>query len=135
MVSKVLLAVGIVGICSSYSTSAFAVNSLRLPPRLNSVTTHRASGAVSLRASIYDAIERKLTEGLKPTKLQIVDNSHQHAGMTHSSANHVCSTNRVLKVAQDTRGSPDGRAKRISRSSSSAKHLQVTIDANWVREK
>ena len=29
---------------------------------------------------IYDAIERKLTDSLKPTKLKIVDNSHQHAG-------------------------------------------------------
>jgi stress-induced morphogen len=43
----------------------------------------RSCGAIQLRASarpIYDAIERKLTEGLKPSQLRIVDNSHQHAG-------------------------------------------------------
>ena len=29
---------------------------------------------------MYNKIEEKLTAGLKPTKLLIVDNSHQHAG-------------------------------------------------------
>jgi hypothetical protein len=40
-----------------------------------------SGGVTGLKAqSMYDKIEEKLTAGLKPTKLSIVDNSHQHAG-------------------------------------------------------
>eukprot|EP00293_Proteomonas_sulcata_P001702 CAMPEP_0184321616 /NCGR_PEP_ID=MMETSP1049-20130417/120135_1 /TAXON_ID=77928 /ORGANISM="Proteomonas sulcata, Strain CCMP704" /LENGTH=164 /DNA_ID=CAMNT_0026642475 /DNA_START=199 /DNA_END=696 /DNA_ORIENTATION=- len=36
----------------------------------------RGSGAETM----YDKIEAKLTEGLSPVRLEVVDNSHQHAG-------------------------------------------------------
>ncbi|CEL95392.1 unnamed protein product [Vitrella brassicaformis CCMP3155] len=35
---------------------------------------------MATKGPIYEAIERKLTEKLTPTKLEIVDESHLHAG-------------------------------------------------------
>eukprot|EP00286_Rhodomonas_abbreviata_P012515 CAMPEP_0181319450 /NCGR_PEP_ID=MMETSP1101-20121128/17578_1 /TAXON_ID=46948 /ORGANISM="Rhodomonas abbreviata, Strain Caron Lab Isolate" /LENGTH=137 /DNA_ID=CAMNT_0023427051 /DNA_START=12 /DNA_END=425 /DNA_ORIENTATION=+ len=37
-------------------------------------------GLCSVSSSMYNTIHEKLTEGLEPVKLVVVDNSHQHAG-------------------------------------------------------
>ncbi len=64
-------------------STAFAFHStLPLAAACRNGATTR--GAIDLRACakpIYEAIQVKLSDGLKPTMLRIVDNSHQHAGM------------------------------------------------------
>ncbi len=66
------------------STASAFPSALSLATVCRSGATDQTHGAIHLRACakpIYEAIQFKLTDGLKPIKLRIVDNSHQHAGM------------------------------------------------------
>lgn len=46
----------------------------------SSAALRGGSGISALQGSMYSTIEEKLTAGLQPAKLIIVDNSHKHAG-------------------------------------------------------
>ncbi len=79
------------------SATAFHTT-LPLATGCRSVIKDQGSGSTKLRACakpIYEAIQVKLTDGLKPTKLRIVDNSQKHAGMISFSIN-ACLKYRTL---------------------------------------
>ena len=63
------------------SPHALGTRAAALPRVAPPAALRGGSGVSGLRAqSMYQKIEEKLTAGLKPVKLTIVDNSHQHAG-------------------------------------------------------